>query len=150
MVKPTRSLEVTLASRRPLYWFLEKLLVLEVMKFAMFATPSKPPPTPGFVGLVQPGSCVPKAVFKGEPMSKPWPGIVRQLTPSVRPAFAQVALLMPWLTTAAPGNERYFAAMLPAGAAASNAEVSYHPLDMLVCAWGLRTVSQLKKKKILF
>src|SRR6266851_6887395 len=127
-----RSLLVTSASTRPLYWAFEEVVVLEVIKFAMSATPSRPPPTPGVVGLTQPRSCVPKAVFKGEPISRPWPGIVLQFTPSVRPAVAQVEGLIPWLTTPEPGKERYFAAMLPAGAEAAKDEVSYHPLPTLL------------------
>src|SRR5258708_28682861 len=123
-----RSLVVTSASRRPLYWAFEEVVVLEVMKFAMSAAPSRPPPTPGLLGLAQPRSCVPKAVFKGEPTSRPWPGIVLQLTPSCRPAVAHVEELIPWLTTPEPGKVRYFAAILPAGAEAAKAEVSYHPL----------------------
>src|ERR1039457_3439429 len=111
------------------------------MKLAMSATPSKPLPNPGFVGLTQLGSCVPKAVFKGEPISRPWPGIAMQFTPRVRPASAQVEELMPLLTTPEPGKVRYVAAMLPAGAEESKAEVSYHPLAMWAWAWGLRTVS---------
>src|SRR5712664_2191151 len=79
-----RSLLATSASTRPLYWAFEEVVVLEVIKFAMSATPSRPPPTPGVVGLTQPRSCVPKAVFKGEPISRPWPGIVLQFTPSSR------------------------------------------------------------------
>src|ERR1700686_633862 len=94
----------------------------------MSATPSKPPPTPGVVGLTHPRSCVPNGVVKGEPISKPWPGIVAQFTPSLSPASVQVEGLIAVLLTPAPGNVRYFAAMLPEGAEASNAGVSYHPL----------------------
>src|ERR1700680_467323 len=111
------------------------------MKFAMSALPSKPPPIPGLEVLPQLRSCVPKAVFKGEPRSRPWPGIVTQFTPSVRPAFLQVEGLMPLLLTPLPGNVRYFDAMLPEGAEESKAAVSYHPLAMLAWDWGLRTVS---------
>src|ERR1700736_592515 len=107
----------------------------------MSAVPSKPLPNPGLVGLTQLGSCVPKGVVKGEPRSSPWPGIVLQVTFSVRPASAQVELLMPLLTTPAPGKERYFEAMLPEGAEESKAAVSYHPLATLAWDWGLRTVS---------
>src|SRR6266849_202244 len=133
-----RSLLVTSASTRPLYWAFEEVVVLEVIKFAMSATPSRPPPTPGLLGLTQPRSCVPKAVFKGEPISRPWPGIVRQFTPSVRPALVHAEALIPLLTTPAPGKVRYFAAMLPAGAEESKAGVSYHPLPVLL-ELGLRT-----------
>src|ERR1700676_1751460 len=126
-----RSLLVTSASRRPLYWAFEEVVVLEVMKFAMSATPSRPPPTPGLVGLIQPGSWVPKGVLRGEPISRPWPGMVRQFTPSVRPALAQVEGLIPVLTTPEPGKVRYFAGRLPEGAEAGKAEVSYHPLAVL-------------------
>ena len=91
----------------------------------------KAAPTPGFEVLVQPRSCVPSPVFKGEPISKPWPGMVRQSTFSVRPASAQVEGLILVLLTPAPGKLRYVAAMLPAGADLSKAGVSYHPLAML-------------------
>jgi len=51
--------------------------------------------------------------------------------------------------TAFPGNERYFAAILPPVAAeVSNCEVSYQPCAVVEEASGL--VSQLKKAKILF
>src|SRR5262249_51896589 len=115
-------------STRPLYWVAPKLEVLWVAKLAMSATPSNPPPRPGLVALVQPGSCVPKAVFKGDPISRPWPGMVLQVTPSVRPAVVQVALLTPTLSAAAPGKFRYCEAILPERANLSNAGVSYHPL----------------------
>src|SRR4030088_3584053 len=114
------------------------VVALEVTKFAMSAMPSKPPPIPGLLVLTQPRSCVPSPVFKGEPTARPRPGIVLQFTFSVRPASAQVELLMPLLTTAEPGKVRYFEAMLPAGAKASKAEVSYHPLATLALPWGLR------------
>src|ERR1019366_4591189 len=106
----------------------------------MLAPPRPSPPVPGLLGLTQPKSCVPKPDVKGEPISKPWPAIVAQFTPSVRPASWQVEELMPLLTTPEPGKLRYFAAMLPAGAEVSKAEVSYHPLAM-VLELGLRTVS---------
>src|SRR6266436_3651472 len=102
--------------------------------------PVPAPPQPGFEGLAQPLSCVPKPVVKGVPIFSPWPGIVRQFTPSVRPASAQVELLIPALTTPEPGKLRYFAAMLPEGAKAAKAGVSYHPLPVLL-ELGLRTVS---------
>src|SRR5579859_6053540 len=135
-----RSLSVTSASRRPLYWAFEEVVVLEVMKFAMSATPSRPLPTPGLLGLTQLRSCLPKPVVKGEPISRPWPGIVLQLTPSDRPALAQVEGLIPVLTTPEPGKERYVAAMLPEGAEAANDEVSYQPLPTLL-ELGARAVS---------
>src|SRR6266576_7231591 len=106
----------------------------------LLAPPLPSPPVPGLVGLVQPMSCVPKPVVKGVPIFNPWPGIVRQFAPSVRPASAQVALLMRVLTTPEPGKVRYFAAMLPEGAKASKAGVSYHTLRVLL-ELGLRTVS---------
>src|SRR5207244_11465189 len=49
-----------------------------------------------------------------------------------------------------PGKLKYFAAMLPEGAKAANAGVSYQPFEMLVCALGLRTVSQAKNANTLF
>src|SRR2546429_1782520 len=116
----------------------------------LLAPPLPSPPVPGVVGLVHPMSCVPKPVVKGVPIFNPWPGIVRQFTPSVRPASAQVELLMPLLTTPEPGKLRYFAAMLPEGAKAAKAGVSYQPFEMLVCALGLRTVSQAKNANTLF
>src|SRR5258708_32627855 len=95
---------------------------------------------PGLLVLAQLRSCVPKPEVNGEPTSRPLPGIVTQFTPSFRPASAQLALLMPLLTTPEPGKLRYVAAMLPEGAEASKAEESYHPLAMLALPWGLRTV----------
>src|SRR5580704_12387591 len=106
----------------------------------MSAMPSRPPPTPGEVGLDHPRSCVPNGVFRGEPISNPWPGIVAQFTPSLSPASAQVEGLIAVLLTPAPGKVRYFAAMLPEGAEASKAGVSYHPLA-LPLELGSRTVS---------
>ena len=76
--------------------------------------------------------------------------MVRQFTPSVKPALAQVTLFVPMLTTPEPGKLKYFAAMLPEGAKAANAGVSYQPFEMLVCALGLRTVSQAKNANTLF
>src|SRR5260370_38188532 len=110
----------------------------------LLAPPLPSPPVPGVVGLDQPMSWVPKPVVKGVPIFSPWPGIVLQFTPSVRPASAQVELLMPVLTTPEPGKVRYFAAMLTEGAKASKAGESYHPLQVLL-ELGLRTVSKLKK-----
>src|SRR5512147_2618260 len=49
-----------------------------------------------------------------------------------------------------PAKPRYFAAMLPAGAAEAKVEVSYQALAWFVCDAGLRTVSHAKKPKILF
>src|ERR1700730_13704964 len=106
----------------------------------MSATLLRPPPTPGLLALVQEVSCLPKPVVKGEPTFKPWPGIVLQFTPSVRPAVAQVAAVLRVPTTPFPGKERYFAAMLPAGAKASKAAVSYQPLPWML-EKGSRTVS---------
>src|SRR5580700_2564603 len=116
MANAMRSFPVTSASRRPLYWALEVFVALDVWKLAMSAMPSNPLPTPGFWALVQPGSCFPSPLVKGEPMSRPWPGMVLQFTPSFRPASPQVEGLMLVLETAAPGNVRYFDAMLPDGA----------------------------------
>ena len=110
----------------------------------MSATLLKPPPTPGLLTLLHVVSCEPRGEVNGEPTFKPWPGIVLQLTPSVRPALAQVTLFVPMLTTPEPGKVRYFAAMLPEGAKAANAGVSYQPFEMLAWALGLRTVSQAK------
>src|SRR5260370_10075307 len=101
-----RYLFVRSASTRPLYWAFEEVVVLEVIKFAMSATPSRPPPTPGVVGLTQPRSCVPKAVFKGEPISRPCPGIVLQFTPSSTTAVAHVEALIAGLTTPEPRKDR--------------------------------------------
>src|SRR5258706_5931954 len=106
----------------------------------MSATPSNPLPSPGLLGLNQLGSCIPKPVVKGDPMSRPWPAMVAQFTLSVRPMFAQVEELMPLLITPDPGKLRYVAAMLPEGAAAAKAKVSNHPLPLSVVL-GLRTVS---------
>src|SRR5229473_4655211 len=111
--------------------------------------PVPAPPQPGFEGLVQPMSCVPKPVVKGVPIFSPWPGISTQFAvgfrtltwaASVRPASAQVEGLIPVLTTPEPGKVRYFAAMLAGGANAAKAGVSYHPLPVLL-ELGLRTVS---------
>jgi len=44
------------------------------------------------------------------------------------------------LFTPAPGNVRYCAAMLPAGANLSNAGVSYQPFAVVAAALELRTV----------
>src|SRR5271166_6515814 len=107
--------------------------------------PVPAPPQPGSVLLVQPRSCVPNPVVRGVPILSPWPGICTQFAvgcwgvtwaASMRPASAQVELLMPLLTTPEPGKVRYFDAMLPEGAKASNAGVSYHPLETLVTALG--------------
>src|SRR6266849_7314732 len=106
----------------------------------LLAPPLPSPPVPGLVGLVQPISCVPKPVVKGVPIFSPWPVMVLQFTPSARPASAQVEGLIPVLTTPEPGKVRYFAAMLPEGANAAKAGVSYHPLPVLL-ELGLRTVS---------
>src|SRR5258708_40273823 len=57
-------------------------------------------------------------------MFNPWPGIVLQFTPSVKPAAAQVAAVVSVPTTALPGKERYFDAILPTGAKAAKAGVS--------------------------
>src|SRR5215469_3289139 len=90
-----------------------------------------PPPTPGVVGL-QVGSCVPSGVVNGDPMFSPCPGTVMQLAPSVRPAVAQVEEIMLFELTPAPGNVRNDEAMLPDGASASNAGVSYQPVAVTV------------------
>src|SRR5260370_13086154 len=113
----------------------------------LLAHPLPSPAVPGLVGLLQPMSCVLKPVVKGVPIFSPWPGIVRQFVPSVRPASAQVELLMPVLTTPEPGKVRYFAAMLPEGAKAPKAGVSYHPLPVLL-EFALRTPSSAHKNKI--
>src|SRR5208283_1608181 len=67
------------------------------------------------VGNVSRGAKVVLAA-QAVPIFRPWPGIVTQLTPSVRPALAQVEGLMPLLLTPEPGKVRYVEAMLPAGA----------------------------------
>src|SRR6516164_9227582 len=104
-------------------------------------TPSKPLPTPGFVGLTQLGSWLPSPLVKGEPISMPLPGIVLQFTFSVKPASAQELELILTKLTAEPGKVRYFAAMLPEGAAASNSGVSYQLFAKEGCDLGSRTVS---------
>src|SRR6202022_2557092 len=106
----------------------------------MSATLLRPLPTPGLLVLARVLSCVPNPGVKGEPMFRPWPGIVLQFTPSVRPAVAQVAAVLRVPTTPLPGKERYFAAMLPAGAKAAKAGVSYQPLPGRALR-GSRTVS---------
>jgi anti-sigma factor RsiW len=55
-------------------------------------------------------------------------------------AVAQLAAVLRVPTTPFPGKERYFAAMLPEGAKASNAAVSYHPFPVTLLK-GSRTVS---------
>src|SRR5579875_60807 len=100
----------------------------------MSAIPSNPFPTPGLVLLVQLGSWVPKGVVKGEPMSNPCPTISLQFVPCTNPTCAQVNSLNPIAFGAEPGNERYCDAMLPAGADFSKDGVSYHALEMFVCA----------------
>src|SRR6202034_2319978 len=114
----------------------------------MSATLLRPLPMPGLVGLVQVRSCVPNGVVKGEPRFRP-PGTALQFTFWTRPISAQVAGLVPELMTPLPGNERYVAAMLPGRANASNAGVSYHPVEVTP-EGGSFIVSTLKKKKILF
>ena len=74
---------------------------------------SDPPPTPGFEGPVQWGSCVPRGVVNGDPDVQALPGMVMQFTPSVRPAFWHVWLMMLLALTAAPGVVRNLDAMLP-------------------------------------
>ena len=71
-------------------------------------------------------------------MFRPWPAMVRQFTPSTRPMVAQVSLLvmMPVVLTAPPGKLRNFEAMLPAGANAAKAGVSYQPAPVLVELFG--------------
>src|SRR6266446_8149354 len=106
----------------------------------MSATLLRPLPMPGLASLCQVVSCVPRGVVSGEPIFRPCPGIVLQFTPSVRPAVAQVAAALRVPTTPLPGNERYFEAMLPAGAKAARAAVSYQPLPGRL-ETGSRTVS---------
>src|SRR6267154_1094057 len=106
----------------------------------MSATLLRPLPTPGLAALCQDVSCVPSGVVSGEPMFRPWPGIVLQFTPSLRPAVAQVAAVLRVPTTPFPGKERYLEAMLPAGAKAAKAGVSYQPLPCRL-AKGSRIVS---------
>src|SRR5215469_18766882 len=108
---------------------------------------SSPPPTPGLVGLVQPGSCVPRPVFNGEPMFNPCPGIVMQFEPSVRPMSAHVWLIKPPEFTCAPGNVRYVDAMLPEGASLSNAGVSYQAGGFVTVEL-FRSVSYAKNAKM--
>ena len=94
------------------------MLGATVMKFAMSASRAQgtarrsaaravPLRSPGSWRLVQPKSCVPSPVVKGVPIFSPWPGMVAQFTPSIRPAVAQLVGLMPWLTTPEPGKPRY-------------------------------------------
>src|SRR5271166_4403019 len=117
------------------------------MKLAMSATvprfsgpPLPSPPVPGALVLAQPRSCAPNPAVKGVPRFKPWPGIAVQFTPSVRPASEHWEGLMPLLMGVEPGKLRYFAAILPAGAKASKAAVSYHPFEGGTDL-GVRTVS---------
>src|SRR5271167_1898586 len=145
-----RSLLVTSASRRPLYCSALWVVGLTVLYWARSATvpkglpgvpqPVPRPPQPGLLSLVQPRSCLPEPTVKGVPILIPWPTIVAQFTPSMRPAVPQLALGLMVPTTALPGNERYCAAILPAGARASNAAVSYQPVPVRD-ALGSRTVS---------
>src|SRR5689334_5575617 len=97
----------------------------------MSATPSNPLPRPGVDELCQVGSCVPRAVVKGEPISNPCPGIVLQFVPSISPILVQVEALIPVACTPAPGKFKYVDAILPFRANLSNAGVSYHPLAVL-------------------
>src|SRR5215469_5129101 len=113
MVKLNLSLLVAFASIRPLYCDSVTVLGFTVLRNAISGMPSRPDPTPGDDVPVHEGSCVPKAVFKGEPRSSPLPGIVWHCFPSVRPMFAQVALIMAFELAPSPRYARYFAAMLP-------------------------------------
>src|SRR6267142_403078 len=106
----------------------------------MSATLVNPLPMPGLAALCQVVSCVPRGVVSGEPTFRPWPGIVLQFAPSVRPAVAQVAAGLRVPTTPLPGNERYFEAILPAGAKAASATVSNQPLPWRA-EMGSRTLS---------
>src|SRR5580704_14946562 len=135
------------ASRRPLYWTSVVVNGFRVVKFAMSATFDNPLPMPGLLGPVHVRSCVPSVVVSGDPRFKPCPGIVRQFTFSVRPIFAHVSLIIPAALTPAPGKVRNFDAMLLAGANASKAEVSYHPVAVVDELF--RIVSYAKKAKIL-
>src|SRR5437899_6154735 len=110
--------------------------------------PFPSPPVPGFVEVVQPVSCVPKPAVKGVPRFSPWPGMVRQFTPSVKPALAQVTLFVPMLTTPEPGKLKHFAAMLPEGAKAANAGVSYQPFEMLELPWLDRKSTRLNSSHL--
>src|ERR1700721_2546847 len=97
------SLLVTLASRRPLYCLKSLVVGLLMLYWAISGTGESPLPTPGVLGLTQLRSCVPSPVVRGEPMFRPWPEIVRQFTPSVSPAFWQVAEPITLPATFAPG-----------------------------------------------
>src|ERR1700756_4716855 len=87
---------------------------------AISGTLESPLPTPGMAGLTQVRSCVPSPVVSGDPMFRPWPEIVRQFTPSVSPACAQVAEPISVPETLEPGNLRYVEEMLFAGARPAN------------------------------
>src|SRR4051812_30874494 len=101
-----------------------------VVKLAISGTASSPPPTPGEVGLVHDKSWVPSGPVNGEPISRPWPGMVVQFTPSVRPTSPHVCSMILLAFTPAPGKLRNCEAMLPAGANPPNADVSYHPVEV--------------------
>src|SRR5665213_4569210 len=111
----------------------------------MSATLARPLPTPGLATVPDAvGSIVPSGVVRGDPMLRPCPAMVRQFTPSTRPAVVQVSLLvmMPVVLTAPPGKLRYLEAMLPVGARASNAGVSYHPEPVLVELLGVASYAK--------
>src|ERR1700722_7725068 len=83
-------------------------------------------------------------------MSRRLPGIVLQFTPSIRPTTAQVSpavMIVP--LGALPGKLRNFAAMLPAGAAARNAGVSYHPVLVVVELFGDDSYAKKAKRRSL-
>src|SRR5947209_7729615 len=116
----------------------------------MSATLESPLPTPGLAEVpVAVRSSVPRALVRGEPMFRPCPAMVRQLVPSTRPMVAQVspAVMMPVELTPAPGNVRYWEAMLFGLASAAKAGVSYQPDPVLIELLG--DDSNAKKAKIL-
>src|SRR5215469_14750699 len=119
------------ASRRPLYWTSVVVVGFTVVKLAISGVLDNPPPTPGLLGLCQVRSWVPRGVFRGEPMLRPCPGIVRQFTFSMSPIVAQVWLIIPAALTPAPGKVRNLDEMLLAGPNASKAAVSYHPVAVV-------------------
>src|SRR5438309_1437305 len=131
MLKAIRSLPVALKSIRPMYclWLLS-LGVTRPFKKTTSAIPSRLlappdpfPPVPGDELPVYPGSLVPRAEVRGRPRSRPWPGMVAQFVPSIRPTLAQL------LSTCAPplgptlGKLRNAAAFVPEAARPRKADV---------------------------
>src|SRR5580698_10128892 len=111
-----RSFLVTSASTRPLYCLKSVVVGLLMVYRAISGTFESPLLSPGLVGLIQVRSCVPSPVVSGDPMFKPWPGMVTQLTPSLSPACVQVAEPITVPATCDPGKLRYVEAMLFLGA----------------------------------